>query len=75
MIFSNFKVDTISLAEEERNENVHSAAASEAAPKGKELPSAHVIQDGVEEVDEILSLLNVCPDDIADSSDEAYESG
>ena len=35
---------------------------------------ASKVNDGAEDLNEILLLLNVCPDEIEEDSDEAYES-
>ena len=35
---------------------------------------ASKVNDGAEDLNEILLLLNVCPDEIEEDSDETYES-
>ena len=36
--------------------------------------NASKVNDGAEDLTEILLLLNVCPDEVEEDSDEAYES-
>ena len=35
---------------------------------------ASKVNDGAEDLNEILLLLNICPDEIEEDSDEVYES-
>ena len=80
-IFFKIKADEISLAEPEQEEEALSSSVPETDPEVKRAnpvvmchADASKVNDGAEDLNEILLLLNVCPDEIEEDSDEAYES-
>lgn len=66
--------------EEEVNSRTVPAGASELEMELHETPNvlrdatANEVDDGERDLNEILLLMNVCPDEIGEDSDEAYES-
>lgn len=57
---------------EEVNSRTVPAGASELEMELHETPNE--VDDGERDLNEILLLMNVCPDEIGEDSDEAYES-
>jgi len=80
-IFFKIKADETSLAEPEQEEEALSSFVPEADPEVERANPADMcradaskVNDGPQDLNEILLQLNVCPDEIEEDSDEAYES-
>lgn len=80
-ILFKIKADEILLAEPEQEEEALSSSVPETDPEVERAnpvfvchADASMVNDGAEDLNEILLLLNVCPDEIEEDSDEAYES-